>query len=313
MGVAACTPLLPGCLRRPRPVTIALHMWPGYEPLSLARSMGWLDENQVTLYETHSATDSIELLEQGKIDGAGLTLDEVLRIREYGIPLSVILVCDISAGADMLLAKDNIKTLTDIRDKRIAVEEGALGALMLHEILLTAGLQRADIKIIPLTVDKQAAAWQRGEIDAAVTFEPGSGQIKKLGGRILFDSRQIPELIFDVIAVRPEMLDKKYHSALHHLVSAHLKALHHIRINPDDASYRMASRLKLPPDEVLSSFKGLVLPERDNNIRLLNTTSPVLLKSASKVAEVLLQADILHKPAKLDGLLRPEFMLSQDS
>lgn len=313
LGGVACVQLLSGCLPKAQPISIATHNWPGYEPLSLARSLGWLDEKQVTLIETHSATESIELLKQGKIGGAGLTLDEVLRIREFGIPLVVVLVCDISAGADMLLVKPHIKTLGDLKGKRIAVEDGALGALMLFEVLLAAGIQRDDVRPISLTVDQHAAAWQRGEIDAAISFEPGSGQIKKLGGQVLFDSRQIPELIFDVIAVHPAMLGKSHEGALHHLIAAHLKALKHIHTNPEDAAYRMAPRLNLPPDEVMSSFKGLVLPDLDYNLRLLNTDTPVLLKSARTVADTLLKAGILQQPANLNDLLQHNFLHDVDA
>lgn len=308
LGGLACTPLLPGCSSHDLPVKIATHMWPGYEPLSLARSLGILDENLVTLVESQSGIDSISLLETGKIDGAGLTLDEVLRIREGGLPLSVLLICDISAGADMLLAKPDIQSLAELKGRRIAVEKIALGELMLYQVLQAAGLKREDVIPVPLIVEDQPAAWQRGEIDAAVTFEPAASQIKKLGGKLLFDSRQIPELIFDVIAVRTELLDSEHSAALHHLIAAHLQALKHLNTNPDDASYRMAQRFKLPPNEVLSTFKGLVLPDLENNRRLLDGATPTAIKSAQVVADTMLKAGMLPKQANLDGLFHAEFL-----
>jgi len=109
MSGLTCAAVLPACSPKASPITIATHTWPGYEPISLARSMGWLDADVVTLIETESGIDSIRLLEEGKVDGIGLTLDEALRIRESGIPLAVLLICDISAGADMLLVRPRSK------------------------------------------------------------------------------------------------------------------------------------------------------------------------------------------------------------
>jgi len=304
----ACATVLPGCAQKARPVTIATHTWPGYEPISLARSMGWLDADLVTLVETGSGIDSIKLLEEGKVDGLGLTLDEALRIRENGTPLAVLLICDISAGADMLLVRPEIKHLPDLKGRRIAVEKIALGELMLYQVLLAAGLKREDVIPVPLTVEEQAGAWQRGEIDAAITFEPGANQIKKLGGKALFDSSRIPELILDVIAVRAESLDAAHADALHHLLAAHLKALKHINVNPDDAAYRMAAHFKLPPEEVLSTFKGLVLPDLENNLRLLGGATPVALSNARIIADTMLKAGLLHREADLNGLFRPEYL-----
>ena len=313
MSGLVCAAVLPGCAPKPRPVTIATHTWPGYEPISLARSMGWLDANLVTLIETESGIDSIKLLEEGKVDGIGLTLDEALRIRENGIPLAVLLICDISAGADMLLVRPEIKQLADLKGRRIAVEKIALGELMLYQILLAAGLKREDVIPVSLTVEEQAGAWQRGEIDAAITFEPGANQIKKLGGKVLFDSSRIPELILDVIAVRTESLDAAHTDALHHLLAAHLKALKHIHVSPDDASYRMAAHFKLPPEEVLSTFKGLVLPDLDNNLRLIGGATPVALSNVHIIADTMLKAGLLHQKADLNGLFRPEYLPKANS
>jgi len=198
--------------------------------------------------------------------------------------------------------------MADLKGRRIAVEKIALGELMLYQILLAAGLNREDVIPVSLTVEEQAGAWQRGEIDAAITFEPGANQIKKLGGKVLFDSSRIPELILDVIAVRTELLDAADADALRHLLSAHLKALQHINVNPDDAAYRMAARFKLPPGEVLSTFKGLVLPDLDNNIRLLGGATPVVLNNVNIIAETMLKAGLLHHKADLNGLLRPEYL-----
>jgi NitT/TauT family transport system substrate-binding protein len=274
----------------------------------LARSMGWLDESKVTLIEAGSFTDSIKMLEEGSVQAAGVTLDEVLRIRERGIPISVILVCDVSVGADMVLAKPGVKTLAEIKGKKIGVEDGALGALMLYETLRAAQLNREDVTLVSVAVEKQAEAWQRGEIDVAISFEPGSSQLMKLGASVIFDSRQIPELIFDVIAVRTADANDEHEQALRHLVAAHLRALHHLNTNPADAAYRMAPHFNLPVDQVMPSFKGLVLPDLNNNIRLMAAAKPSMLKSAAQVAEVMRKAGILHQPENLQGLLRPEYL-----
>jgi len=58
-----------GCARD-APITIASHVRVGYEPMFLARSLGWLDEGRVTLHETASASESMEALVAGRVDGA---------------------------------------------------------------------------------------------------------------------------------------------------------------------------------------------------------------------------------------------------
>lgn len=308
VGASACIPLLPGCIKKNQSLTIGVHVWPGYEPLSLASSLGWLDENLIKLVQTKSATDSIKHLEQGELDGAGLTLDEVLRVREMGIPLSVVLVCDVSAGADQFLVRPDIKTLADIKGRRIAVEEGALGALMLYQVLQAGHLKQQDIITVPLSAEQHADAWRHGKIDAAVTYEPASVEIAGMGGERLFDSSQCPDLIVDVFAIRSDILNYAHSDALHHFVNAHLKALNYLQRNVDDATYRMAPRFQLPPEQVMATFKGMVLPDLDNNIRMLDSSQASLLNSARIIADIMFEAGILHQPAELSGLIHAEYL-----
>lgn len=97
-----------------KPIAIAAQVWPGYEPMFLARSEGWLDAERVHLLETASATESLQALRDGTVDGAALTLDEVLKARATGLSLSVVMIFDLSAGADMLVARAGITTLADL-------------------------------------------------------------------------------------------------------------------------------------------------------------------------------------------------------
>lgn len=312
LGSFACTPLLSGCLTPAKPVKVATHLWPGYIPLTLANDKGWLDTQQVKLIHTEHFSDSIDLITQGKVDAAGLTLDEVLRLRESGLALAVILICDVSAGADMLLAKPGINSLADLKGKRIGVEDGALGALMKYEVLQAAGLKAEQVQFIPLTTEHQLQAWHHNQIDAAITYEPNASHMLQEGGKCIFDSRQAPDLIYDVIAVHPNALDEAHSDALHHLVAAHLKALAHINSNPDDAAYRMAAHFGMPAEQVMTTFKGLLLPDLDNNYRLMSSNPPPLLKSAAVIAEVISQAGVLQKPADLRDIIRAEYLPVQE-
>ena len=269
MATGMAWALLPGCRRAETPpLTVAAHIWPGYEFMFLAQREGWLDGSRVTLRETASASDSLRALADGSVESAALTLDEVLRAQAAGTALSVVLVFDISAGADVVLAWPPIRELKQIKGRRIGVEQSALGALMLVKALQAAGLQRHEVQVVPMTVDRHEAAWARGEVDVLVCYPPASSRLLEDGAVNLFDSRQLPDTIVDVLAVRQDVIERKQ-DAIRHLIASHLRGRDHLQRNPQDASYRMASHLGLRADEVLASFKGIVLPDLANNRRLL--------------------------------------------
>lgn len=309
LGGFALALLLTGCdLFVDEPIAVAGHVWVGYEPTFLARDEGWLDTRKVHLFETISASDSLRALQDGKVDGAMLTLDETFKARASGIPLSVVMVFNISAGADMLVARSTISNLSELKGKRIGYESSSVGDLLLAVILNQAGLSKKDVKLVPISVDKQHDAWVRNQMDAVITYEPVATQIVGHGGGRLFDTRQTPNLIVDVLAIRSDVLDRRHSKAIQHLISSHFKALDHLNRNPQDAAYRMAGRLGLTAEGVLAAYKGLVLPDAANNLRLLSGDSPELYKSAKDLSAIMLASGILKKGDETGSLIRSEYL-----
>lgn len=290
--------LLSACRTR-EPLKIGIHPWPGYEQLQLAAHFGWLPE-QVMLNQGHNAGDSLAGLLSGALDGACLTLDEVLVALEAGVALTVILVFNESVGADAVVAVPGINSLADLKGKRIAVEETAVGGLVLAQLLDSSGLQREDLTIVPIPPDQQLEAWREGVIDAAVTYEPTTSVLEQRGARRLFDSRQFPGLIFDVLAVRTDRL-RNYKKTLQELVAGHFLALDHLRRNREDAMRRVGYWRKLSYESVEKSYAGLNLPTIVANRQMLGTGGS-LLKSAHTLAEVMLAVDLLNRPPDLEGL-----------
>lgn len=115
------------CSGQPKPpLRIGTHVWPGYEPLYLARNRGFLDDNEVQLVEYPSASEVIRAFRNRAIDGATLTLDEVLLLAQDGLDPRVVLVTDISHGGDVILGRPGMKNLASLQGRRIGVENNAL-------------------------------------------------------------------------------------------------------------------------------------------------------------------------------------------
>ena len=298
---------LPGCESSDKPIAIASHIWVGYEPMFLAQREGWLDKNQVQIVETVAATESMQALATGKAQAAALTLDEVFKARQDGQKLTVVLIYDISAGADMLVARSGIAKLTDLKGQRIGYEQSSVGELLLSEILIASGLSRDEVKLVPLSVEKHVDAWKNKQFDAVVTYEPVASELLAQGTHKLFDSRQIPNTIIDVLAIRTDVLES-HASAIRHLIQNHFKALEYITKNPQDSAYRMAEHLKLKSSEVMPAFKGLLLPDAAYNRRLMSGATPELLVTARKLSAVMAKYQLLKQEDSLSLLIRDDFL-----
>lgn len=296
--------LLSGCAGA-RSLSIGLHPWPGYETLLLARQFAWLPEG-LELHEVGSALETLEGLRSGRLDGGCLTLDEVLQGRARGLELTVIVVLDESAGADVVIAKPGIERLADLAGMRIGVEKSAVGGLMYLKLLQAAGLDGGSVTAVDMSHPQLPQAWQQGAIDAAVCYEPVAGQLERMGGRRLFDSRQLPHTIFDVLAVRRDRMAGRQ-TLIKRLLAAHFKAIDHMRHNREDALRRVAAWRHQSFAEAARAFAGLHLPDAAGNRRMLAPNGD-LSRAAAMLASLMLEHGLLAQPAPLEGLVEARYL-----
>lgn len=301
-------PWLIGC--NESPLQLAIHPWVGYETIFLARDFAWLPAS-LQFIEGKSASDTLAALETGRADAGCLTLDEVLRARAGGLPLTVALVFDVSAGADVVLASPKVATLADLAGKRIGVEKNALGALVLDRLLQTAGLPVSAVTVVDLAPDRQVAAWKDGRVDALVTYEPAATLVQREGAHLIFDSRQMPDTIFDVLAVRRDRLSSR-RAALTSLLTSHFRALRHFRDNRQDAIYRIAAHQGIRPDEVQQALSGITLPSLAANRSYLAAQDSRLTRAAGSLSKLMRQQGLLARQDELKDLFAPDWLPHDD-
>lgn len=301
LGLVGGVSCLPACQQPMAPLKVSSHVWVGYELLFLARELGYFDEPQIRLIEVPTNTASMMALSNREVGMAAMTLDEFLLAREGGVDVKAVLVFDESAGADAVLARPEIRHLSDLRGKRIGVESTAVGALMLTKLLESANLRLADVQKVEVLLDRHVEAFRRQDVDAIITFEPLAQQIRAVGGQTLLDSSQFPGLIVDVLVAYGDVLSENP-QACRALLAGYFKAAAFMRDKPADASRLMAPRLRLPAAEVASAFGGIRIPDVVHNQRWLGGHSPQLISAARSVGDILLQAKLLRSPPTLSAL-----------
>lgn len=298
--------ILTACSQPPEPpLRIGTSFWPGYEPLHLAKSLGLYDDYRVKLIELVNASDVLHAMRTRNLEGAVLTLDEALTLIQDGIDLRVILVMDVSNGGDVLLAKPEIKTLAGLRGKRVAVEDTAVGAILLDAALEAAGLTVADIEVVACTVDRHEDCYSSA--NAVVTFEPVRTRLLNQGARLLFDSSQIPGRIVDVLVVHAEITET-HPESLQYLLGGYFQALEHLQHQPDDAARRMAVRLGITAAEMLASYDGISLPGLSGNKTLFAEGPESLQTTVADLAHYMLEKKLLSEVISVENFIDGSFL-----
>ena len=298
LAFSACT------REREPPLRIGTNVWIGSEPLYLARDLEYFDRDAVQLVEYPSASEVSRAFRNQAIDGMVISLDELFVLAVDGLQPKVVAVVDVSHGADVVVGRSGMRTMKDLRGKRVAVESAALGAFVLSRALALNGMQASDVSIVHLESNEHPAAFEQGQVDGAVTFDPYRTQILGAGAQTLFDSTQIPGEIVDLLAVRVSVLEKNPR-AVQSLLAGWFKALDYLQREPKDAAARMAVREQITGEQFLRALQGLHVPSRAENLTMLGGAAPSLVVSGRQLMTLMVDAKLLRNTFQIEGLLAP--------
>ncbi|MDH5648066.1 MAG: ABC transporter substrate-binding protein [Gammaproteobacteria bacterium] len=291
------------CLQSEAPtLRVGTNIWLGYEPLYLAQELGHWTPDEIRLTEYPSATDVLRAFRNQSIQAASLTLDEVLQLRQDRIPVKIILVHDISQGGDAILAKPPVTTVKQLKGKRIGVENNALGAFVVTRALELNNMSINDVKIVSSSVNEHISDYEKNRIDAVVTFEPSRTKLLNAGASEIFNSKQIPGEIVDVLVVH-EKYFSKHPGRIKHLIRGWFKAVDYLANRPADASAIISRRLGTTTEEILYGLAGLHIPDMSENIELLDGEKAKLLTTLTHLNRVMSQHGLIQGRVNTDNLL----------
>jgi NitT/TauT family transport system substrate-binding protein len=294
-----------GCAREPETaLRIGTNVWIGSEPLYLARELGRLDSAAVQLVEYPSASEVLRAFRNQAIDGMVISLDELFGLAADGLNPRIILVVDVSHGADVVVGRPNMRTMRDLKGKSVAVESGALGAFVLSRALTKNDMQASDVNVVHLESNEQPTAFEKGRVDGAVTFDPFRAQFLRAGAKVLFDSTEIPGEIVDLVAVRASVLEGKP-KAVQALLTGWFGAIDYMKREPADAARRMGIRQQTTGEQFLAALGGLRIPTREENLAMLGGSTPELAVTGKRLMALMVQAKLLRAEVKIEDVLAP--------
>lgn len=253
---------LAGCARTvSEPIRIGINAWPGYEFLYLAAESGILARHglNVELKEYSSLDDTRRAFERGQIDGMASTMVEVLQAsgRASRRP-RIVLVTDHSAGGDVILARPGIRSVAELRGRLVAAETASLGGYVFWRAAEKAGIAADSVRLKALDQAEMEGAVRQGQVDAVVTYPPVSLAIEQLGWKRVFDSRQLPGEIVDVVSVDASTLERMPDLQMR-LMEVWADALAYFRANRAGAVRVMSARERLTPAQFEAALASLEL------------------------------------------------------
>ena len=245
------------------PLKIGYSDWPGWVAWEVAVEKKWFaDEGVDVQFEWFDYVASMDAYAAGQLDAVSMTNGDALVTGSTGAPSTMILINDYSNGNDMMIAQPGISSVKDLKGKKVGVEVGFVGHLLLLTALEENGMSESDVTLVNVPTNETPQVLASGEVDAIVAWQPSSGQALKMvpGSTAIFTSADKPGIIYDGLSVNPSSLASRK-ADWEKVIKVWYKAVDFIndpKTNAEAISI-MASRVGLAPAEYAPFLKGTKL------------------------------------------------------
>ena len=265
-----------------------------YSPTSLVlRHFGWLEDDfrkdgtSVKWVLSAGSNRALEYLNANSIDigsSAGLA---ALLAKANGNPIRTPYIFSRPEWTALVVPKDSpIKSLADLRGKRVAATKGTDPYLFLLRSLQTVGLKKSDIEHVPLQHADGLAALRQGQVDAWAGLDPlmASAELDS-GARLLY--RNVSFNTYGFLNVREDFLAQRP-TEVHRVIAGYERARQWTLANSTEAA-------KILSDEAKVSLKVALL-QLKLRTDLSNPWPSSEHVHALQAASPILQAEALVKP-----------------
>lgn len=196
------------------------------------------------------ASGSIDFAEMGYTNGVVALAND--------LPVELIWLHEILGENEALVAKNGkkIKQVADLKGKKIATPFSSTSHFSLLKALEDAGIEK-DVTLLDMETAEIVAAWERGDLDAAYTWEPTLSTLKKTG-EVLVDSRQLAEKGYMTTNIELVHTDfsKKYPELVRDFILGLNEAVEFYHKSPDKAAQAAAKSLDITKADALKQMQA---------------------------------------------------------
>jgi NitT/TauT family transport system substrate-binding protein len=158
--------------------------------------------------------DAIQAWKAGKIDVCVLTVDSYPIGLQELLPFNprIFYLTDKSQGADVIIALDEVKSVEDLRGRKVGYVPGTPSQWFLLNILKAADMNMSDIEGIEfMEVPQVFKAFETGQLDAAVGWSPDDIGVRNRvpGAHILKSTKESSEMLFGIMFTSQDLIDER--------------------------------------------------------------------------------------------------------
>lgn len=246
----------------PEEINFGILRVPNDETIALAEGMfqEYFESKGIKVNTTvfDSGVEANQAIASGGIDFATMGNVNAVVALARELDAEMIWIHEVLGEIEGLAVKNGsgIESVQDLAGKKIATPFASTCHYVLLNLLEEEGLQD-EVQLLDMKTTEIVAAWERGDIDAAYTWQPSLGEILKTG-KVLISSAEMAEKGY--ITANVDIVRKGFSSQYPDLVVDFIQMLSEAgdiyRNDPDKAAEIVSEELEIPKEEALKQMQG---------------------------------------------------------
>ena len=262
--------------------------FPGYAPLYLAKEKGLFKDLNVELVRIEAIGDLRAAMASGKID-MYLATPDIFQATEKQAPVGIgFLAIDESHGADGVAVAENIKTIADLKGKKVGAEPGFPPYFVLQYMLHKENLTLKELNFKDIASQDAGNAFVAKQLDAVGTYEPYLSKSVSLrpNSRVMVSSADLSGLIVDLIYANEKLINEKP-EVLKKVADGWFEAVAYYEANQKESMEIMSKAFGVTPQEMIDIKSGVSWLNKEQNVKLFdNTAETNIFKTFDLVGEI---------------------------
>jgi NitT/TauT family transport system substrate-binding protein len=237
---------------------VGMNSWPGYSIALYAKEAKLFEKRglNVELIRFNNQQDNIRATIRGAQDMSFVPLWEVMQVDSNNDKPVVVLVADISAGSDGIVARAGIESVKDLKGKKVGVKLSTVTHLILLEALKSQQLKPEDVEIQDVSNERGLELLKAGKLDAAVVWEPSlSKTAKQIGGKVIFTTKDVDSLVIDSLVTGANTI-KSNQESVTKFIMAWFDAIHAVNTIPDQVFESIGRQIKQTKETAAIDYSG---------------------------------------------------------
>ena len=238
---------------------IGITTWPGFDVVRYAQTADLFKKHGLTveLLQFENQQDSSRAVLRGALDAAFVSLWDVVQVDPGNDKPAVVMVTNISHGADGIVTQAALKSVESLRGKRVGAKLGTVNHLILLEALKLHHIKPAEVTIEDVSNESAVELMAGGKLDGAVIWEPLLGDTaKKIKGNIVYTTKELDSTVIDTLVSSATRVKAKK-AAFTKFASTWLDVMHAVDVEPQAVYEQVGKQIGQSGTAFGSDYAGL--------------------------------------------------------